>query len=198
MQVLQDPSLRKNRALFATVVASFLMLLASAGLTFHVSRQSVAADEVVVHTLEVQQALGRTLLMLGGAESGLRGFLLTGNEAFLRPHREAGEALPGQLALVKKLVAADPAQQANAEALEPLIEQRLASIDSAVKAQREGRREDAIATLERSGLPVVNEIRSRIEIMSRLEGEELSNRHRTVAALRARFINAVIVLLVAC
>ena len=198
MQVLQDSSLRQNRALFATLVASFLMLLISAGLTFHISRQSVAADELVVHTLEVQQALGRTLLILGGAESGLRGFLLTGNEAFLRPHREAGDTLPGQLALVKNLVSNDPEQRANVAALAPLIQERLASIDAAVKAQREGRREDAIATLERSGLPVLNEIRSRIETMSRIEGEGLNTRHHTVVALRERFIHAVVVLLVAC
>ena len=82
MQVLQQPSLRRNRALLATVALSFVMLLGSAALTFHISRQGMQADALVVHTLEVQRALNETLLTLGGAESGLRGFLLTGNEPF--------------------------------------------------------------------------------------------------------------------
>ena len=71
------------------------------------------ADALVVHTMEVQRALNATLLTLGGAESGLRGFLLTGNEAFLRPHREAGELLPQQLAELRQLVADNPTQLAN-------------------------------------------------------------------------------------
>jgi len=110
MQVLQEPSLRQNRALVATIALSFLLLLCSAGLTFHVSRQGVDADQLVVHTMEVQRALNQTLLTLGGAESGLRGFLLTGDEAFLEPHREAGELLPRQLAALRQMLADSPPQ----------------------------------------------------------------------------------------
>src|SRR5687768_11641617 len=198
MQVLQQPSLRQNRALLATVVLSFVMLLGSAALTFHISREGMEADELVVQTLEVQRALNATLLTLGGAESGLRGFLLTGNDAFLQPHREAGETLPKQIAEVRTLIADEPTQRATAEALQPLIEQRLASIDQAVKAQREGRREDAIGALQRSGLPTLNEIRSRIESMGRFEEQLLRTRQSAAAALRERFITAIVVLLVAC
>lgn len=198
MQVLQAQSLRQNRALLATVVLSFLMLLGSAGLTFHVSRQGIEADELVVHTLKVQRALNATLLTLGGAESGLRGFLLTGDRAFLGPHQEAGEALPRHLASLRRLVADNPAQLANVEAMMPLVEQRLAGIDMALAAAREGRREDAIASLQHSGLPTLNEIRSRIEVMDRLEEALLADRHAAVTELRGRFVTTVIVLLVAC
>lgn len=198
MQVLQHQSLRQNRALLATVVLSFVMLLGSAGLTFHISRQGIEADELVVHTLEVQRALNATLLTLGGAESGLRGFLLTGNDAFLQPHGEADTALPKQMAEVRALLADNPEQRATAEALTPLIEQRLASIHQAVKAQREGRRDDAIGALQRSGLPTLNEIRSRIEAIGRFEEQLLRTRQSAAAALRERFITAIVVLLIAC
>jgi two-component sensor histidine kinase/CHASE3 domain sensor protein len=198
MQVLQQQSLRQNRALLATVALSFLMLLGSAALTFHVSRQGIEADELVVHTLEAQRALNETLLTLGGAESGLRGFLLTGNEAFLRPHREASEVLPQHLADVRRLIADNPTQVAHFAALTPLVEQRLAGIDSALAAAREGRREDAIAGLQRSGLPTLNDIRMRIDAMSRMEEKLLAARHGAVTELRTRFITTVTVLLVAC
>lgn len=198
MQVLQEQSLRQNRALLATVVLSFVMLMGSAAVTFHISRQGIHADDLVVYTLEVQQALNATLLTLGGAESGLRGFLLTGNDGFLKPHREAGEALPRQIAELRALLADDPVQRAKAEALAPLIEQRLASIEQALTAQREGRREEVVGALQRSGLPTLNEIRSRIEAMSRFEEEQLRIHQRAAAALRERFITAVVVLLIAC
>lgn len=198
MQDLQQPSLRRNRALIATIALSFLLLLCSAGLTFHVSRQGVEADELVVHTMEVQRAFNKTLLTLGGAESGLRGFLLTGDEAFLNPHREAGEQLPQQLMTLRGLVADNPSQLANVDAFAPLIEQRLASIDMALAAHRDGRRIDAIAALQRSGLPTLNDIRSRIEVATELEQKLLVERQHAAAALRDRFISAVVVMLFAC
>ncbi|MFC4309332.1 sensor histidine kinase [Steroidobacter flavus] len=198
MQVLQQPSLRRNRALTATIVLSFLLLLCSAGLTFHVSRQGVKADELVVHTMEVQRALNKTLLTLGGAESGLRGFLLTGNEAFLKPHQEAGELLPNQLATLRELVADNPPQLANVEAITPLIERRLASIDTAVAAYRAGRQADAVGALQRTGLPTLNDVRSRIEAATEFEQRLLAERQRAAADLRDRFTSAVVVMLLAC
>lgn len=198
MQALQPPSLRRNRALVATIALSFLLLLGSAGLTFHVSRQGVEADALVVHTMEVQRALNTTLLTLGGAESGLRGFLLAGDEAFLKPHREAGELLPRQLTTLRGLVADNPEQRANVEALAPLIEQRLAAIDTALAAHDAGRRADAIAALQRSGLPTLNDIRARIEAATELEQKLLVERQRSAAVLRDRFSNAVVVMLIAC
>lgn len=198
MQVLQQPSLRQNRALLVTVVLSFLMLVCSAALTFHVSRQGVAADQRIAHAFEVERALNATLVTLGGAESGLRGFLLTGDDAFLRPHDEASKLLPQQLAKLRQLVADHPIQRANVEAFAPLIEQRRAAIDAALAAHHGGRREDAIAALQRSGLPTLNEIRSRIEAASELEQRLLAARHRDAAGLRERFTMAVVVLLIAC
>jgi two-component sensor histidine kinase/CHASE3 domain sensor protein len=198
MQELHHPSLRQNQALLATIALSFLMLLGSAWLTVHVSRQGVKADQRVFRTFEVQRALNATLIALGGAESGLRGYLLTGNEAFLAPHREAGEALPRQLARLRELVRDDAVQADNVEAVAPLIQQRVQSIDDALAAHREGRREEVVAALERSGLPTLNQIRTRLEAMGRLEQDLLERRLSTVSALRERFVTAVIVLLIAC
>ena len=198
MQVLQQPSLRRNRALVATIALSFLLLLGSAGLTFHVSRQGVDADALVVHTMEVQRAFHTTLLTLGGAESGLRGFLLTGDEAFLKPHREAGELLPRQLTTLRQMVADNPEQMANLDAVSPLIEERLQAIDVALAAHDAGRRADAVAALQRSGLPTLNDIRRRFEWATELEQRLLVERQIAAAALRDRFANAVVVMLIAC
>lgn len=198
MQVLQQPSLRRNRALVATIALSYLLLLGSAGLTFHVSRQGADADALVVHTMEVQRAFNTALLTLGGAESGLRGFLLTGNEAFLKPHREADGLLPRQLATLRQLVADNPAQLATLEAVTPLIEQRLAAIDVALTAHTAGRRADAVAALQRSGLPTLNDIRARMESATELEQRLLAERQRDADALRDRFSGTVVVMLFAC
>lgn len=198
MQVLQQPSLRQNRALVATIALSFLLLLGSAGLTFHVSREGVAADELVMHTMEVQRALTSTFLTLGGAESGLRGFLLTGDEAFFDPHRETTQRLPQQLAQLREMVKDNPVQVANVDEFGALIEQRLATIETALTAHTAGRRADAIAALQRSGLPTLNDIRSRIEVATELQQKLLVERQRAAAELRDHFSNAVVMMLLAC
>ncbi|WP_218042540.1 sensor histidine kinase [Steroidobacter gossypii] len=197
MQVLQEPSLRRNRALVATIALSFLLLLCSAGLTFHVARQGAQADALVERTSAVQQALNATLLTIGGTESGLRGFLLTGDESFLKPHAEVREVLPKQLAELRALIQGNPEQIANFEAFAPLIQQRVADIEAAVNAQRAGRRDEAIAALHHTGLPQLNAIRSRIEAASALELSLLAERQREAARLRERFSNAVVVMLLA-
>lgn len=198
MQVLQQPSLRQNRALVATIALSFVLLLGSAALTFHVSREGVAADARVMHTMEVQRALTSTLLTLGGAESGLRGFLLTGDKAFFDPHREATRRLPRQLGELRELVKDNPAQVANLEEFGALIEQRLATIETALTAHTAGRRADAIAALQRSGLPTLNDIRGRIEVAIELQQKVLLERQRAAAALRDRFSSAVVMMLLVC
>src|SRR5262245_2594845 len=115
MQDLQQQSLRQNQALLATVTLSFLMLLGSAGLTVHISREGVAADQLVVHTFEVQRTLNVTMITMGGVESGLRGYLLTGNEGFLNPYRQGRESLSTHLDHLHALVADNPSQVANLE-----------------------------------------------------------------------------------
>jgi len=198
MQDLQAPSLRRNHALVATIALSFLLLLGSTGLTFHVSRQGVAADAAVAHTLEVQSELTATLLTLSGAESGLRGYLLTDDEAFLEPHREARALLPEHLATLRRLVADNPAQLDSVETFAPLIEQRMTAIDEALSAQTAGRRAEAIAGLRRAGVPTLSDISARIEAAVDLERRLLAERQREAAALRDRFTSAVLLMLLAC
>jgi len=50
-------------------------------------------------------------------ETGLRGFVITRNDAFLAPYTNARDKLPMQLARFKQLAATDPAQERRAEVL---------------------------------------------------------------------------------
>ena len=71
------------------------------------------AVERVTHTLAVQQQLEALLSSVKDAETGQRGFLLTGDERYLEPYTNARAALPGEL---KTLAQSDGRQSATAAA----------------------------------------------------------------------------------
>jgi CHASE3 domain sensor protein len=48
-------------------------------------------------------------------ETGQRGFVITGQDRFLQPWREARDALPGEAATLERLVADNPEQHARAQ-----------------------------------------------------------------------------------
>ncbi len=71
---------------FALVLA---VVVANTLLSFGNARRLLASERQVVRTREVLAALDDYLSLLGDAETGQRGFLLTGDESYLTPYREA-------------------------------------------------------------------------------------------------------------
>src|SRR5262245_7828124 len=67
----------------------------------------VKTDERVSHTHEVLQNLEALLGQLTQAESGQRGYLLTGEDAFLAPYTQARAHIDQTLAHVKELTRAN-------------------------------------------------------------------------------------------
>ena len=101
------------RAKGLVVVAIPLVALLVAALSSSlVRRQADDADAWVAHTLEVRGELQRTTTLLVDAETGVRGYALTGREEFLAPYRQAQAALPNNLVHLGSLIQDNPAQVA--------------------------------------------------------------------------------------
>lgn len=94
------------------------------------------ASRWVQHTRETIERLDGLLLALVDAETGRRGYALTGNEDHLVPYRDAAARMATRSAELRQLTADNPAQQRRLEALEPHMKARLAILDAAVAAQR--------------------------------------------------------------
>ncbi len=91
-----------------------LMIVALGALTTYTAVNQIyavrQAQRDVAHTHEVIEAARLLLASLQDAETGQRGYLITGREAFLDPW-EAGRArIPGQIARLRTLAADNPAQ----------------------------------------------------------------------------------------
>ena len=68
--------------------AAALVIVTGAGAVLMFFRM-VDASDWVSHTLIVRSAGYRVLRLMQDVETGARGYLLTGDESFLKPYREA-------------------------------------------------------------------------------------------------------------
>lgn len=181
----------------STVVVSCVLLLAAALLTLRVARQADQADALVVHTMEVQQRLMQLEAQLASAESGQRGYLITGEERFMRPFHEAVTAVPALVAKLQELVADNPSQQARVQAVAPLIDQRVKTIGLTVQHRQRGDAQAATQIVRTVGSYLMSDIHARLDELSTAEGRLLIERQQSVAAIRNEFTVMVALLLVA-
>ncbi|HWG68489.1 MAG TPA: CHASE3 domain-containing protein [Steroidobacteraceae bacterium] len=100
-----------------------------------VTKQTEAAAWVA-HTREVQNQLDELLSVMQDAETGQRGYVITGADSYLAPYTDGAgraEEIRRQLA---QLVADNPAQQARAQALAPLVTDKLSELQQAIDVRK--------------------------------------------------------------
>ena len=72
--------------LYWSLVAATLLAGAVVLSTFWAGSRQQADDVLVQHTLAVRNQIGQVLTLVQRAESGQRGFLLTGRDLYLEPY----------------------------------------------------------------------------------------------------------------
>ncbi len=88
-----------------------LFLVANAALAWRNARAVAAAERWVAHTREVRLEVQALLSTVQDAESGQRGYLLTGEDAFLGPYRGAVARANARLTSLARLTPDDPEQE---------------------------------------------------------------------------------------
>ena len=110
-----------------------LAILAFAGWESHRDTVRVAeAASARKQSYEVQRTIDETAARLVDAETGQRGYLLTGNEAYLEPYRGAIRNLDQTMGQLKELTSDNPNQRKHMQALEPLVEKKLAELQTTI------------------------------------------------------------------
>jgi len=175
-------SLRHRRV--AWLIA--LLAVLGAGLIAHLSRQRFfELDAQVRHTVAMREAIASTLTSVTDAETGQRGYLLTGDPGFLRTNEVARAKLSGNLEVLRGLAGVDPSQQAIARRLEALSALKLAELDETIDLRRQGKIESALTIVKDGrGKRLMDEIRA--EATAMLEPEEATLEERRQATREAQ------------
>ncbi|MDB5968115.1 MAG: histidine kinase [Hydrocarboniphaga sp.] len=154
-----------GRLLPPTTVAGFVIAIVAVVLIGAVSYRALEgaarASDSVTHTLETTERLQRVLSRIKDAETGQRGYLLTGSDAYLDPYNEAQATLPAELKSLKALVAGDPQQQRRYELLEQLSAEKMEELGQTIALRRSGDVQAALAlVLTNRGKTAMDLIRS--------------------------------------
>lgn len=172
------------------VVALPLAILLGGIGALHLSSRAEAEAEMAVRvTFAIQRDIHEVHALLAEAASGVRGYRLTGRDAFLEPYMKAEALLPLTLARLRTSVR------------DPEIRMRLTRVDGLVIQKRQGLAhlaampgaggEDSLAARDVAAALVANKtvldaLRAEIEAMQRREAELLDARRARADSERSR------------
>ena len=150
-------------AIVLVLVAGVLVALASLGTVYR-------ATNAVAHTSDVKTQLEALLASLIDAETGERGFIITGNDSYLEPYNRGVAAAATETGRVRQLMVDNPDQQADLERVAAETQVKLSELANAIRARREGGFEAAQAVvLTNVGKRTMDGIRA---IVARMEARE--------------------------
>ena len=134
-------------------------------------------DRWVTHTQEVRATLTDLLSSLKDAETGARGFVITGDESYLQPYSAALPEIDRLVLAIRNLTSDNEAQQRRLMALQPLIDEKLADLRQYVDLRRTQGLEPATRLLMRgAGRLAMDQIRRAVGEMDRAEADLLVRR----------------------
>jgi methyl-accepting chemotaxis protein len=155
-------------------------------------------QKMVVHTYQVLEALNTVLSTLKNAETGQRGFLITGKDEYLQPYTDAKDGVTGAIDAVAKLTSDNPRQQQRIATLRPLVTAKFAEMQDTIDLRRNAGFDAARAVvLQNKGKAVMDEIRGVVAAMDNEERSLLGVRtDASESATRATQIIVVVGMLV--
>jgi PAS domain S-box-containing protein len=140
-------------------------------------RRSDASAALVQHTYQAIGAADALLSIMKDAETGQRGYLLTGEPAYLEPYEDGVARVRAQLHGLASLVADDPAQAARLPAIDSLIEATLAELARTVTLRRGGDAAGALAVVRGgTGKARMDELRAALATFTAEEQRLLTER----------------------
>jgi PAS domain S-box-containing protein len=176
------PSRPALRALF---ILSLAIVVLGTLLAWRARAASDRAQVWVDHSHEVLTRLEGTLVLLEEAETGQRGYLLTGEHRYLAPYEGAVGAVGTNLDALARLVRDNPQQLQMLATLRGLTAEKLAELGRTVALWNAGQRDAALAVVRSDrGLQLMQQIRGQIGRMRTEEEQLLLTRTRRASRLR--------------
>jgi PAS domain S-box-containing protein len=173
--------------------AALLLLLVSIGARWQLSSAWEAGDQVV----RTQNVLAATHQLLGhliDAETGQRGFVLTGNEEYLEPYLQGSAAVEKDVEHLRTLVGDDPEQAKRLQSLTVLSTVKLDELQRTIAVRRVDGFEAANALVATNlGKLTMSRIRTLLDEMESRERDLLATRMADRAKERRRFSNVMFV-----
>lgn len=161
-----------------------LIILFISSLASYVSiRNLIKSTELVKHSDQVILNLEGTISTLKDAETGQRGYLLTGNKLFLEPYNGATDLALRTIDTISKATIDNPAQQKSISNLKEILVKRLSIITSTIEIKSLGGKIDPTVLLQ--GKTYMDQARATVNRMVKEEQRLLDVRTQELNKLTA-------------
>jgi signal transduction histidine kinase len=151
---------------FVWVITSALLVLVVVALSFEGLRRA-AEEKAASDELGGIQVKSRSVLIgMLTAESGQRGYLVTGERAYLAPYHDALQHIGAQLVALERAVRAHPMLAQQCAQVRPLVDARLDELARVIQLHDAGDKLQAVALMQSNlGLATMTRLR---EVLDRL------------------------------
>jgi len=131
-----------GRKIAAGFALSLILLIAIGTVAYTSISKLTSISQWVTHTHEVLEHVAGVLSALKDAETGQRGYVITGDEAFLEPYHTGSGEVANTVKELRKLTSDNPNQQKRIDAAEPVIAAKLAELKQTIDLRRSGNLEE--------------------------------------------------------
>jgi CHASE3 domain sensor protein len=138
--------------------------------------------DLVVHTYQVISAVERAFSDIQDAETGQRGFIITGDEKYLDPYKHALQTMPKFLPTVRQLIVDRPDQLERLDKLEAALQSKTNELTATIALRGKlGIDAARAAIVQADGKAAMDRIRAIVAEMIAIEKDLLADRTSRVA-----------------
>ncbi len=165
----RSPRNRLSRAPEVAILAVAISIVLAMGVLAYVNVSQTSKRVIPARaTRDVQRLNAQLLVQVTDAETGQRGFLLTGQLRYLRPYQEAVSAIPGTLSRLEGRAAIAPDQLDRVTAVRPLVAAKLAELKETIDLAQSNQLPRALVVVNTGkGQALMEEIRARCNEINR-------------------------------
>jgi methyl-accepting chemotaxis protein len=158
---LKDVPSRFSRARLISVIPIVIAMILSGAVSFGYNHLLRESGKAVDHTFLVLSKIDATLLRLQDAETGQRGFVITGDNAYLAPFVAAEDQILEGLSDLAGLISDNAEQKARIATLRNLADSKFEELKQTIEARRSDGFEAARLFIVRSsGKEMMDRMRS--------------------------------------
>jgi CHASE3 domain sensor protein len=127
-----------GKKIAAGFALSFILLVAIGTVAYRSTLTLTKTSYDVEHSHLVLEHIETVLSLMKDAETGQRGFTITGDTLYLDPYQDAVGAIAAKLKELRTLVADNPVQQKGLDKAEPFINMKLSELARTIEARKTG------------------------------------------------------------
>ena len=159
------------------LIAALTIVSLNAWFAFRSVDTLLRSEGWVEHTWQVIDQVEIMISSAKDAETGSRGYLITGDDSYLEPYYAALAELPHEMDQFKKLTVDNVSQQARARDMQAILDQRLSLLQQGINLRRSGRA-DSMQAMVLTGTGKVQ-----MDHLRQL-GDEMENEEHRLLSLR--------------